>query len=152
MMQHKTDHVSAENRSEIMRAVKSRNVRSTEKALRAAMVGEGICGWRMYRQNLPGVPDFVFAKQKLAIFVDGCFWHGCPKCYRRPHSNTSYWDAKVLGNIARDLSVNKACRIAGWRVLRIWEHQLAKSPTNCVRRIQRELTAKNEPYSKDKRR
>jgi len=100
-MPRRTDHVSTDTRSAIMRAVKSRDVRSTEKALRAALVGTGLRGWRMYSKDLPGVPDFVFVKRKLAIFVDGCFWHGCSRCYRRPKSRRNYWDAKVRGNIAR---------------------------------------------------
>jgi DNA mismatch endonuclease (patch repair protein) len=71
-------------------------------------------------------PDFVFRREKVAIFVDGCFWHGCPEHFRRPKSRQKFWDAKIARNIARDVSVTKALRKAGWRVLRLWEHELAK--------------------------
>ncbi len=124
-MASRTDHVSPETRSAIMRAVKSRGVRSTEKRLRAAMAAKGIKGWRMQANELPGKPDFVFDEKRLAIFVDGCFWHGCPKCYRRPHSRQDYWDAKVQGNISRDRRNRARLRRVGWRTLRVWEHELA---------------------------
>ena len=71
-------------------------------------------------------PDFVFPKRKVAVFVDGCFWHGCPKCYVRPKQNRKFWDAKREGNMARDRRQSRALRAAGWTVLRLWEHELAK--------------------------
>src|SRR2546421_5953624 len=101
-MNKPTDHVSPETRSAIMRAVKSTGVRSTERRLRAMLVARGIKGWRMQANELPGKPDFIFPEQRLALFVDGCFWHGCPKCYRRPHSHQDYWDGKVVYNKSRD--------------------------------------------------
>jgi DNA mismatch endonuclease (patch repair protein) len=75
---------------------------------------------------LPGRPDFVFRRQHVCVFVDGCFWHGCPRCYRRPSSNRKYWDEKVKRNRARDRRVNQELRRRGWRVLRFWEHDLEK--------------------------
>jgi DNA mismatch endonuclease (patch repair protein) len=92
--------------------------------------------------NLPGKPDFTFSRRGLAVFVDGCFWHGCPRCYRRPHSRRRYWDAKVAGNILRDRQNSARLRRMGWRVMRIWEHELVTSPAKCVERIKRKLTAK----------
>lgn len=84
---------------------------------------EHIAGWRR-GQKLAGSPDFVFPKLLLCVFLDGCFWHGCPTCYRRPASNRDYWDGKVLRNRRRDRAVNRSLRADGWRVLRIWEHEL----------------------------
>ncbi len=78
----------------------------------------------MYDPALPGTPDFVFPAARLAVFVDGCFWHGCHRCYRRPHSSQTYWDRKVILNKSRDARVNGAMRRAGWRARRIWEHDL----------------------------
>lgn len=130
-MTSRTDHVSPETRSAIMRAIKSRGVRSTERRLRAVMIAKGVKGWRMQANELPGKPDFVFDEKRVAIFVDGCFWHGCPKCYRRPHSSQDYWDAKVQGNISRDRRNRSRLRRAGWRILRVWEHELAAN-TNQV--------------------
>jgi DNA mismatch endonuclease (patch repair protein) len=72
-------------------------------------------------------PDFVFPKRRLAVFVDGCFWHGCPKHATRPRGNAAFWRRKLAANKARDRRVNRVLRAAGWRVLRIWEHELART-------------------------
>lgn len=74
--------------------------------------------------NLPGKPDFAFPRQRVAIFVDGCFWHGCPDHYRRPKSRQDFWDAKVAANVNRDCLVNELLAARGWKVLRLWEHEL----------------------------
>jgi len=88
----------------------------------------------MYRSDLPGKPDFVFPSSKLVVFVDGCFWHGCPNCYRRPRSNREYWDGKAKRNRARDREVNRALSSMGWRVMRFWEHEvLGDLPDVCGR-------------------
>ena len=71
-------------------------------------------------------PDFVFPKLRTALFVDGCFWHGCPKHGTKPKTRASFWLAKIMGNKARDRRVNRLLRGKGWKVLRIWEHELAK--------------------------
>jgi DNA mismatch endonuclease (patch repair protein) len=85
----------------------------------------GISGWRR-RQAVFGRPDFVFRKLRVAVFVDGCFWHGCPKHGRRPKENRRFWSGKISTNQRRDRQVTRTLRQAGWRVLRIWEHALAK--------------------------
>ena len=123
------DTVTTETRSRVMRAVASRHNRSTERRLRGSLIGAGITGWKMHITSLPGTPDFVFSAAKLAVFVDGCFWHGCPKCYRRPSSSTEYWDAKVQRNRVRDRDSVASIRDLGWRVLRIWEHDLRDLPS-----------------------
>jgi DNA mismatch endonuclease (patch repair protein) len=135
----RTDHVSSATRSSIMRAVKSKGARSTERRLRAVIVANGLRGWRMHADELPGKPDFVFTDSKIAIFVDGCFWHGCPKCYRRPHSSQSYWDTKVARNMARDKSRRAELRRLGWRVLRFWEHEVKASAFAAAVRIKAEV-------------
>jgi DNA mismatch endonuclease, patch repair protein len=123
------DKVSKETRSEIMAKVHSRNNRSTERKLRSSLAGSGISGYKLNVKELPGVPDFVFPKEKVAVFVDGCFWHGCPHCYRRPHSSRKYWDAKVKRNMARDRKNRKLLLQLGWTPVRIWEHSLESLPT-----------------------
>jgi DNA mismatch endonuclease (patch repair protein) len=138
-MTKQTDHVSQETRSAIMRAVKSEHVRSTEGRLRAAMISKGINGWQMHAENLPGKPDFVFLREKLAIFVDGCFWHGCPKCYRRPRSNRKYWDKKAVNNISRDRRNRKNLSRIGWHIMRIWEHEILASPAQICFNINKKL-------------
>jgi DNA mismatch endonuclease (patch repair protein) len=88
---------------------------------------------------LPGKPDFALREQKVPIFVDGCFWHGCPKCYTRPKTNRAFWDRKREQNMARDKRVTRQLRRQGWKVIRIWQHALQKSPTTCLTRIRRTL-------------
>jgi DNA mismatch endonuclease (patch repair protein) len=78
-----------------------------------------------YRLDVPGArvrPDIVFTRRRLAVFIDGCFWHRCPEHGTSPRVNTSYWAPKLERNIARDQRVDQALRAAGWTVLRIWEH------------------------------
>ena len=132
-----TDIWSTAKRSEVMRAVRSNDNRSTELRLISIFRELGITGWRR-KQDLPGKPDFVFRARKLCVFVDGCFWHGCPKCYRRPASNQNYWDSKIQRTKARDREVNRRLRARGWQILRIWEHQLRLADrTNLIRRLRR---------------
>lgn len=138
----RTDHVSTTIRSSIMRAVKSKGARSTEARLRAVLVSHGIRGWRMNADELPAKPDFVFEKQQLAIFVDGCFWHGCPKCYRRPLSNQPYWDAKVARNIERDRRQRRMLRKLGWAIVQIWEHDFKVGSSAVLKKIDRTLKNK----------
>lgn len=127
--------VSPEKRSSIMRAVRSRGNKSTEARLRAALIREGFRGWNVGARHLPGKPDFIFYTERLVIFVDGCFWHGCPVCYRRPKSNQEYWDAKVKGNILRDRKSDCELAEMGWKVCRIWEHEVRENLEECLWRI-----------------
>ena len=85
----------------------------------------GISGWRR-KQPLFGKPDFVFRKQRVAVFVDGCFWHACPLHGTMPKTNTEFWVAKISKNQLRDQLVNETLTKKGWMVLRIWEHELRK--------------------------
>jgi DNA mismatch endonuclease (patch repair protein) len=96
-----------------------------------------ITGWRRHLP-LPGKPDFCFVRQKVAVFVDGCFWHGCPKCYIRPKSNQRFWDEKRHANMARDRKVCRELKSLGFRVIRLYEHQL-KTPDRPLKRIVRAL-------------
>jgi DNA mismatch endonuclease (patch repair protein) len=106
----------------------------TEQALLALLRQNKITGWRRHLP-LPGNPDFAFPKQKVAVFVDGCFWPGCPKCYTRPKTNRAFWDRKRETNMARDRRVNLRLRGIGRKVIRIWQHSLQKSPRTCLARI-----------------
>ena len=86
-------------------------------------------------------PDFVFPRQRLAVFVDGCFWHGCPKHANFPANNRAFWRKKLTGNKVRDRLVARTLRRRGWRVLRIWEHELTrKNQARLLRRIRRALS------------
>ncbi len=118
------DNLSSADRKKNMTNIRSTGSRSTELRLRSSLAGAGISGFTLNDSNLPGKPDFVFLKEQVVVFVDGCFWHGCPKCYKRPKSNQDYWDRKNKANKRRDLRVGASLKEDGWTVLRIWEHQL----------------------------
>jgi DNA mismatch endonuclease (patch repair protein) len=124
-------------RSKIMAAVHSRGNKATELTFAAILRNAGITGWRRH-QRLTGCPDFTFTRQRLVIFVDGCFWHGCRWHCRMPQDNREYWHRKISSNVTRDRSTTKLLRRAGWRVLRIWGHSLS-SPETLLRRITSEL-------------
>jgi DNA mismatch endonuclease (patch repair protein) len=87
---------------------------------------------------LPGKPDIVMPHRHIAIFVDGCFWHGCPRCGHIPKTNEAYWRAKITRNKKRDRKSTKELKTLGYRVVRIWECQLAKRPASCLKRITRD--------------
>lgn len=135
------DTVSPGIRSRVMAQVRSKGNRSTEWRLRAFLIRTGIRGWNLNPPDICGKPDFAFREQRLLLFVDGCYWHGCPKCYRRPSSNLGYWDAKVARNRARDMKIAKQLKRDGWRVLRIWEHQLT-AVGSVLRKIRAVLESK----------
>lgn len=117
------DWLSSEQRSRNMASIRSKGNASTEKVFLGLLREAGISGWRRH-MNLPGKPDFAFPKQRVAIFVDGCFWHGCPRCYRLPEDNRRYWKAKMRSNRNRDRRRTRELRARGWTVLRCWEHRL----------------------------
>lgn len=117
-----------------MRRVKGANT-SCELALRSALHQRGLR--YSLRKQLPGRPDIIFVRARVAVFVDGCFWHGCPEHCRRPATNRAYWDKKINRNMARDSRVNAELKELGWRVVRIWEHEVKQSPNRCAARIER---------------
>ena len=112
-------------RSQVMSRVRSRGNRTTELALVKLFRERGITGWRR-NQRVFGKPDFIFKKARLAIFVDGCFWHGCPRHATFPVTRRAFWLKKFAANRARDRRVNRELRRLGWRVVRMWEHQLTR--------------------------
>jgi DNA mismatch endonuclease, patch repair protein len=120
-----------------MAAIRSTGNKATELALVKILRQGGINGWRRHPQ-VRGNPDFVFSKQKIAIFVDGCFWHGCPRHCRLPLSNRKYWEAKISRNATRDRRTNHLFRAKGWRVIRIWGHSLL-APAKVLKKINSEL-------------
>ena len=119
------DVFTKEKRSAVMARIRGSGNRSTELCLVALMRLHRITGWRR-NHKLPGRPDFVFVKERLAVFVDGCFWHGCPVHYIEPRSGTVFWRTKIAGNKARDRRNSRLLKKLGWRVVRIWEHDLKK--------------------------
>ena len=129
------DTVTAFVRSRIMARVKATGNKSTERALISIFRKEKISGWRR-NSKLIGKPDVIFPKKKIAIFVDGCLWHGCARHCRVPQTNRSYWTIKIAKNKARDLKINKALRAKSWVVIRIWEHEIkTKSVIRKIKKI-----------------
>jgi DNA mismatch endonuclease (patch repair protein) len=115
-----------------MSSVRARGNVSTELRLKGLFSEEGIRGWRRHLP-FPGRPDFAFRNQKVAVFVDGCFWHGCPRCFRLPKQNRAFWKAKIEGNRRRDRSVDGRLRRLGWKVIRIRECRLKNADRVVVR-------------------
>ncbi len=107
-----------------------------ELVLRRALRRAGL-KWRPTAAPLPGSPDLAFPRIRLAVFVDGCFWHGCPRHGTVPKTNTSFWVAKIRRNRQRDRQVDRALQHLGWTVLRVWEHELRGDLSRLLRRIER---------------
>jgi DNA mismatch endonuclease (patch repair protein) len=132
-----SDIFTKAKRSEVMGRVRGCGNKDTEVALAKLFRRNKITGWRRH-QKIFGKPDFIFPKFKLAVFVDGCFWHGCPKHGTQPKGNRAFWLRKFSRNKKRDALVTRTLRRGGWRVLRIWEHELAtKREARLLLRIQR---------------
>ncbi len=121
------DRVTPDVRSKIMAAVKTHNS-TTELRMVAVLRENSVTGYRKH-WRVTGTPDFAWPRLKLALFVDGCFWHGCPYCKRYSHSNLGYWQEKIVNNRDRDRRVSRALRKKGWMVLRVWECRIESSAT-----------------------
>lgn len=139
MSPNKIDATRA-TRSQVMAAIRSTGNKDTELRVVAIFRAHGIAGWRRH-QPLPGKPDFLFRRERLAVFVDGCFWHGCRGHCRMPKTSLEYWNPKIARNKRRDQEVKTLLRRQGWRVYRIWEHAL-KSPRQVAAQL-RALLARN---------
>lgn len=146
-------------RSAVMSGIRSRANASTELALARAMRASGVSGWRRHlsiRVTLPTHarripagsktvrPDFVFRRAKVVVFVDGCFWHGCPQHCSRPTTNSAWWSRKLRGNMTRDRLHTRLLTASGWKVLRLWEHALRTDADACAARVCR-LLARRVP-------
>ncbi len=132
----------SENRSKAMAAVKSRGNLTTEWRFRSALVRAGVRGWTIQARGLVGSPDFCFPSEKLVVFVDGCFWHGCPQCGHTPKTNNGYWKEKVKRNRARDQRNATELRSQGFEVIRFWEHQLQGDLGKIIARVRGSLRKK----------
>jgi DNA mismatch endonuclease (patch repair protein) len=133
------DVFSKRKRSDVMARIRSRGNKGTELALAKIFRAQRITGWRRHTAVF-GRPDFIFAKPRVALFVDGCFWHGCPKHAKCPKNNREFWRRKLAANRARDARVTRTLRRAGWRVVRVWEHELAwKHQARLLNRIRKAL-------------
>jgi DNA mismatch endonuclease (patch repair protein) len=114
------DRVTKKVRSRIMASVGSQGNRTTERRMAAILWNAGLRGYRKH-WRVVGKPDFAWPGRKIALFVDGCFWHGCKRCNRPSKSNVAFWRDKVLQNQRRDKRISRRLRNEGWRVMRVWE-------------------------------
>lgn len=120
------DKFSKKTRSQIMSKIRS-NKTVAELVLKKALTGRHF----IYQpKKIYGNPDFASKEKKIAIFVDGCFWHKCPKCYTAPKSNKKYWLPKIKRNVSRDKKINKLLKKERWKIIRIWEHDVIKKKTS----------------------
>lgn len=150
-----SDVFTKSKRSEVMSLIRGKGNASTEMRLVGHFREHGITGWRRHvaitfsdlsglkisgrRRTRKVKPDFVFPKARLVVFVDGCFWHGCPRHATQPKNNAAFWRDKIAANQLRDRRVTRLLRSRGWSVCRIWECRLKKQPDVVVRRINRML-------------
>jgi len=148
------DIFSKRKRSAVMAAIRSTGNKGTEQRLAALFRAHGITGWRR-QQKLRIVDcglrkgtvrrasvDFVFRSERVCVFVDGCFWHACPRHGTQPAANRAFWKAKLARNVERDREVSRALRKAGWTVLRVWECALSqRCAIRTLARITRALAA-----------
>ena len=132
-----TDILTQEQRKFNMSRIKGKNT-GPEVKLRKLLYFNGIRGYRVH-YNLPGKPDIVFVKKRIAIFIDGCFWHKCPICFQEPETRKEFWMKKIQSNIDRDKKVNKQLKSDGWVVIRIWEHEIKKNPEKYIEIISEKL-------------
>ena len=124
------DNLTKEQRSRIMSRIKGRDTKP-ELVIKPLMRKLGF----LYQPKMYGRPDFANKRMKIAVFVDGCFWHGCPGHYKAPKQNAAYWKAKVANNRRRDKTVNSKLKGRGWKVVRIWEHDIKRNSTKNLDKI-----------------
>jgi DNA mismatch endonuclease (patch repair protein) len=125
-----SDHLSVEGRSRVMAAIRSKDTKP-ELALRAALRASGATGYRLHVRDLPGRPDIAFTRWKVAVFVDGVFWHGHPDHFD-PDRATEYWRAKIARNQERDRAADAAMAASGWQVIRVWDQDVRADLPACV--------------------
>lgn len=131
------DFLSKETRSRVMSRIRSRDTKP-ELALRRALWAQGIRGWRCHERRIPGKPDVAFTRWKVAVFVDGRFWHGHPD-YFTPGKSGPYWDAKIARTQERDRQATETLAGAGWRVMRFWDFEIEDELARCVDEVEEEL-------------
>lgn len=127
------DVFTKEKRSEVMSHIRGKGNKDTELVMIKILRANHISGWRR-NQTVLGKPDFVFPQKKVALFVDGCFWHCCPQHSNMPKNNAEFWREKLGKNKARDEFVTLELQKTGWKVIRVWEHELSVAE-NVAKRI-----------------
>lgn len=127
------DNLTPEQRHKNMTHIKSSNTK-IEKDITKALWNLGY-RFRKNVKGLPGKPDIAIKKHKVVIFLDSCFWHKCPKHFKKTKSNLEYWEPKIKRNVERDAEINRYYQNKNWHILRIWEHEVKKDFDNTLAKI-----------------
>lgn len=128
----RTDVMSEAKRSAVMSSIRGSDT-GPELLLRKALWRRGL-RYRV-KSRLPGKPDLIFPTARVAVFIDGCFWHRCPQHATNPKNNATFWEKKLARNVERDLEVNEMLRDQGWTVIRFWEHEIESDLAACERTV-----------------
>lgn len=136
------DTRTPEQRRRIMAAVRSKNT-TPELAVRRALFARGVRGWRCHYKRAPGTPDLAWPRRRLAVFIDGAFWHGHPSRHK-PGRSGAYWDEKIERNIERDKRVDAELHAAGWTVIRVWDFEVRGDLEAVVEEIAEAVSARRQ--------
>lgn len=128
-----TDFLSKETRSRVMSRIRAKDTKP-ELALRRSLFAHGVRGWRCHQKKVAGKPDVAFTSRRVAVFVDGCFWHGHPDFFT-PGKSGAYWDVKIARTQERDRLANEALTEAGWKVIRFWDFEVEQDVDECVQKV-----------------
>ena len=132
-----TDVLTEEQRRFNMSRIRGKDT-TPELKIRRMLYARGIRGYRVH-YNLPGRPDIAFTKYRIAIFIDGCYWHKCPECFIEPKTRREFWTTKINRNVERDQEINRLLEAEGWLVIRFWEHQVRKDAQSVVDMIDKAI-------------
>ncbi len=128
-----TDNLTKEKRSKVMASIRGKNTKP-ELAVRKILWSNGL-RYRIHDNTVFGKPDISNKKKKLAVFIDGCFWHGCNRCYKEPKSNVGFWKNKIIKNKQRRIKVRRELRKNGWKIIEFWEHEIINNPEKTASKI-----------------
>lgn len=129
-----------ENVSKVMRSNKAKNTKP-ELLFRKALCEAGLRGYRLHWKNVPGKPDIAFVGKKVAIFINGCYWHRCPFCNPSfPKTNVEFWSDKFEKNIARDKKKKEELEKDGWKVIILWECKIKKELQACINEVKSRIS------------
>ena len=128
-----------QSHKQIMRAVRGKGNKTTEQRFETALVEAGVTEWEMHNRFVQGCPDFFFPRECVAVFLDGCFWHGCAQCGHIPKKNSEFWTAKISRNRDRDTKTTAIIRRKGMAVLRFWEHEIRDELEECISTLKKKL-------------
>ena len=129
------DNLSKEKRSRVMASIRGKDTRP-EIMIRKMLWQKGL-RYRIHNKTVFGTPDISIKKKKLAVFIDGCFWHGCKRCYQEPKSNVKFWRKKIKDNRERRIDVKSRLKSEGWKIIEMWEHEILGNHKSLERKLKR---------------